>query len=154
MKHAHRFLQRLALRVARYLLRLRVALAALGATGCAETVRPVLGGLRIGPPKGGPFVTPVLAVEQAPFAYPEDAWNRGVGGETLLRIHISSAGAVDSVAVATSSGDAVLDSAAVAGAWRLRYRPAREGENPVAVWALLPVRYPMPRAAAEDGEPR
>lgn len=130
-----------------------VAIVAVSA-GCAETVRPVLGGLRIGPPRGGPFVTPVLAAEQMPFAYPQDAWERGVGGETMLRIHISSSGTVDSVAVANSSGDRVLDSAAVAGAWRLRYRPAREGENPVSVWALLPVRYPMPQAAAiEDGGP-
>lgn len=124
-----------------------MAVAALSMAACAETVRPVLGGLRIGPQKEGPFATPSLVTEQIPFAYPEDAWNRGVGGETLLRLHISSAGNVDSVAVVTTSGDRVLDSAAVAGAWRLRYRPARYGDSPVAVWALLPVRYPMPKAA-------
>ena len=128
--------------------------AGLTLTGCAETVRPVLGGLRIGPPMDGPFVTPLLVAEDMPFVYPEDAWNRGVGGETLLRIHISSTGAIDSVALANSSGDAVLDSASVASAWRLRYRPARHGDNPVAVWALLPVRYPMPKAAqTRDLEP-
>ncbi len=132
-----------------------VAAVALTAAACAETVRPVLGGLRIGPPRSGPFVTPVLVSEEIPFAYPEDAWHRGVGGETLLRIHISSSGAIDSVTLATSSGDAELDSASVAGAWRLRYRPARHGDAPVAVWALLPVQYPMPRAAhTRDMEPR
>ncbi len=92
-----------------------------------------------------------MVAEQVPFAYPEDAWNRGVGGETMLRIHISETGTVDSVSVASSSGDAVLDSAAVAGAWRLRYRPARRGESPVSVWALLPVRYPMPRPVTGRG---
>ena len=131
------------------------AAAAFTVVACAETVRPVLGGLRIGPPKSGPFVTPVLVAGEIPFAYPEEAWNRGVGGETLLRIHISSSGAIDSVALATSSGDSALDSASVADAWRLRYRPARHGDTPVAVWALLPVQYPMPRAAqARDVEPR
>ncbi len=128
--------------------------AVLAVVGCAETIRPVLGGLRIGPPKDGPFVTPVLLAQEIPFDYPEDAWNRGVGGETLLRIHISSSGVIDSVALANSSGDSVLDSASVASAWRLRYRPARHGDNSVAVWALLPVRYPMPKAVqTENTEP-
>lgn len=136
--------------------RVGLALAvALSLAGCADTVRPVLGGLRIGPAASGPFTYPMLLGEQPPFRYPEDAWARGVGGETLLKIHISSIGHVDSVYVARSSGDPVLDSAAVAGARRLRYRPARQGEEPVAVWGLLPVQYPMPEAAKpEDRQPR
>ena len=124
------------------------------ALGCAEAVRPVLGGLKIGPGAEGPFVMPNLINDRLPFTYPEDAWERGVGGETTLRIHISSAGFVDSVFVASSSGDLVLDSASVAGALLMQYRPARHGESPVAVWAYLPVRYPMPEAAqANDGSP-
>lgn len=129
--------------------------AALALAGCADTVRPVLGGLKIGPAASGPFTYPMLLGEQPPFEYPADAWTRGVGGETLLKIHISRIGHVDSVYVARSSGDGVLDSAAVAGARRLRYRPARQGEEPVAVWGLLPVQYPMPEAVKpEDIERR
>jgi len=123
---------------------------ALSLAGCADTVRPVLGGLKIGPAASGPFTYPMLLSEQPPFEYPEDAWTRGVGGETLLKIHISRIGHVDSVYVARSSGDAVLDSAAVAGARRLRYRPARQGEEPVAVWGLLPVQYPMPEVVKPE----
>ena len=89
---------------------------------------------------------PTLVEESLPFTYPKDAWERGVGGETTLRIHISSAGFVDSVLVASSSGDPALDSASVAGARLLHYRPARNGDSPVAVWAYLPIRYPMPEA--------
>lgn len=118
--------------------------AALSLAGCADTVRPVLGGLKIGPAAGGPFTYPMLLSEELPFEYPAAAWSRGVGGETLLKIHISRIGHVDSVYVARSSGDGALDSAAVAGARRLRYRPATQGEEPVAVWGLLPVQYPMP----------
>lgn len=128
------------------------AMVAGSTLGCAEAVRPVLGGLKIGPGVEGPFVMPMLINDRPPFAYPQDAWERGVGGETTLRIHISSAGFVDSVLVAKSSGDAVLDSASVAGALLMQYRPARHGDSPVAVWAYLPVRYPMPEAGTvNDG---
>ncbi len=124
----------------------------LATSGCVETVRPVLGGLKIGA-AAGPFHMPVLDSEELPFEYPVDAWETGVGGETLLKIHISAAGFVDSVHVTKSSGHGSLDSAAVAGARMLRYRPARHGDEAVSVWGYLPVRYPMPeRAAEEPGE--
>jgi len=132
-----------------------LAAALLSATGCADTIRPVLGGLRIGPAAGGPFVMPSLVNEESPFEYPSDAWESGVGGETVLRIHIASNGVVDTVAVAETSGDRALDSASVAGARLLHYRPARRGDERVAVWAYLPVRYPMPGSAVrEEPDPR
>lgn len=127
------------------------AVLALGAPlllGCAESVRPVLGGLKIGM-RGGAFRTPVLESESLPFTYPRDAWERGIGGETTLRIHITRRGRVDSAYVVRSSGHRSLDSAAVAGALELRYRPARQGEERVDVWAILPVRYPLPERAGE-----
>ena len=131
----------------------RVALGlALLSLGCADTVRPVLGGLRIGG-AGGPFRMPVLENEELPFGYPADAWAQGIGGETVLRIHISERGAVDSVRIVQSSGHSSLDSAAVAGALKLRYRPARQGDDEVGVWGTLPVRYPMPEKAGGSGKP-
>jgi TonB family protein len=128
-----------------------VAFTALATLGCADTVRPVLGGLKIGPAADGPFVMPVLMNEKLPFKYPQSAWQRGVGGETVLRIHIASTGAVDTVAIANSSGDRSLDSAAVAGARQLRYQPAQRGDEIVSVWAYLPVKYPMPEVAGAGG---
>lgn len=117
---------------------------------CADTVTPVLGGLRVGQ-SGGAFHVPVMQNESLPFQYPPEAWREGVGGEARIRIHINRRGRVDSAYVLESSGHAALDSAALAGARRLEYRPARQGNRPVSVWAVLPVRYPMP-ARAEDGE--
>ena len=119
------------------------ALASLAAAGCSETMRPMLGGLAVGE-QGPAFHMPMLLNERLPFAYPEDAWVDGIGGETVLRLRISAAGAVDSVLVAKTSGHRSLDSAALAGARQLRYKPARQGERPVSVWATLPVRYPLP----------
>lgn len=115
-------------------------------TACADTVRPVLGGLKVGTTAES-FRMPTLESERLPFRYPGDAWDRGIGGETVLRIHITRRGTVDSVRVVRSSGHRSLDSAAVAGALELRYRPARYGEKPVEVWGILPVRYPMPAEA-------
>ncbi|MEJ2310966.1 MAG: energy transducer TonB [Gemmatimonadales bacterium] len=129
----------------------RLGLCVLGVllAGCSETMRPVLGGLAVGE-QGSAFHMPTLLNEQLPFEYPQDAWASRIGGETVLRIRISTAGAVDSVAVQKTSGHRSLDSAAVAGARELRYKPARQGERSVPVWATLPVRYPMPE---RNGEP-
>lgn len=124
----------------------------LAASACADTVSPVMGGLRVGTQREA-FHVPVMQNERAPFRYPAEAWEEGVGGETRLRIHITAEGTVDSAYVVSSSGHAALDSAALAGARALRYRPARQGDEPVDVWAVLPVKYPMPeRADPEDAE--
>lgn len=127
---------------------LGAALACLLVGGCAESVRPVLGGLRIGAASTS-LEMPVMENEKAPFDYPRDAWRAGVGGETLLKIHIAADGVVDSVRVKETSGHASLDSAAIAGARRLRYRPARHAGEAIGVWATLPVRYPMPVTSGE-----
>ncbi len=128
-------------------MRAREAAVALALTllpaSCAEGVRPVIGGLKIGSATQS-FHMPVLEEQKLPIEYPRDAWAAGVGGEVLLRIRITEQGAVDSVLVVRSAGHRSLDSAAVAGALKLRYRPARQGKEAVAVWGTLPVRFPMP----------
>jgi TonB family protein len=96
---------------------------------------------------------PVLRSSEMPFRYPLRLWREGVEGEVLLRIHVTAAGTVDSVELERSSGHAELDSIAVRGARNLRYDPATEGEQPVAVWAMLPVRFTR-STAAESTEGR
>jgi TonB family protein len=87
---------------------------------------------------------------ESPFRYPVRLWRQGVEGEVLLRIHITDAGAVDSVELERSSGHSVLDSIAMSGALRLTYHPALQGDRPVGVWAVLPVRFVRSRATAEE----
>lgn len=84
---------------------------------------------------------PSLRSKELPFRYPVRLWRDGVEGEVVLRIHITEMGAVDSVELKHSSGHATLDSIAMDGATRLAYHPALEGEEAVAVWAVLPVRF-------------
>ncbi len=122
--------------------------AALLVAGCADTVNPAMGGLKIGV-QNAALKPPVRLDEQHPFEYPTDAWAQGATGTTILKLLISPAGTVDSAFVLESSGFASLDSAAVANSQRLRYEPAEQGGQPVAIWGRLPVIYPDPQKASK-----
>ncbi len=95
---------------------------------------------------------PALRSQALPFHYPAGLWQEGVEGEVVLRIHITEAGTVDSVELEQSSGHAVLDTVALTGARQLEYHPALQGEQTVAVWAKLPVRFQRqsPRVTRES----
>ena len=84
---------------------------------------------------------PALRTAQMPFTYPARLWRDGIEGEVLLKIHITAAGDVDSVVLERSSGHEQLDRIALEGAQGLYYHPALQGEEAVAVWATLPVRF-------------
>lgn len=90
--------------------------------------------------------TPPRQLVGSPFHYPEDLWDAGVEGETVLRLFVTEAGGVDTARVERTSGYPGFDSAAVAGARDLRFDPARKGEEPVGVWVLLPVQFELPGA--------
>lgn len=122
-------------------------LLALAGAGCADTPRAV-GGLQLGV-DDAPLRPPVRIEEDRAFEYPPDAWEDGVGGTTVLRLLISRRGTVDSVQVIESSGHPSLDSAALANARRLRYRPAAQGGSPVEVWGRLPIVFPVPEQEAD-----
>ena len=78
---------------------------------------------------------------EIPIEYPLDLWDADVEGETLLRVRVTEEGAVDSVEVVEASGYPAFDSAAVRGALRLQYDPARRNGNRISVWAKVPVQF-------------
>ncbi|HEU4752369.1 MAG TPA: energy transducer TonB [Armatimonadota bacterium] len=97
-------------------------------------------------------MTPPKQVSADPFQYPEELWDAGVEGRTVLRLFINAEGRVDSAAVDTTSGHAAFDSAAVADSRKLRFEPARRGEETVSGWFLLPVNFELTdEARAEAG---
>jgi protein TonB len=101
--------------------------------------------------------TPPRQLSSSPFHYPEELWDAGVEGETMLEIHVSRSGSVDSAKVHESSGHEEFDSAAVRGVSGLRFEPARRGDDSVAVTVLLPVQFHLPEdsvgAPSSDDEP-
>lgn len=78
---------------------------------------------------------------EVPIDYPLQLWDQDMEGETLLRVRVTDTGQVDSVEVLQSSGFEAFDSAAVAGAKELRFRPARRNGKRIEVWAKVPVHF-------------
>lgn len=101
--------------------------AALLAIGCGGSDEP------IEPP--APFP------RESPFQYPEELLDLEATGETVLMVHVTTAGTVDSAYVLKPAAWAAFDSAALAGARELRFSPARQGERRVATWTRLPVLF-------------
>lgn len=101
-------------------------LVALGLAGCGEPE---------------PVTRPQTLSVESPFRYPVALWDAGLEGQTVVMIHVTDVGGVDSVYVLEPSADAAFDSAAVDGAYALKFAPGRRGAERVAMWVRLPVRF-------------
>ena len=95
---------------------------------------------------------PSLRTAQGAVEYPYEMWNRGVEGTTTVRVLVNEAGGVDSATVAVSSGVPTLDSAAVTGALRMEFEPARRDGAPVRVWTRIPIHFEREEAVAADSQ--
>lgn len=89
-------------------------------------------------------ITPPRQLPGSPFHYPEELWDAGIEGETVLRLWVNEEGAVDSVEVDRASEHAAFDSAAVSGARELRFQAAQQAGEAVGTWVLLPVQFDLP----------
>lgn len=89
-----------------------------------------------------PGVTPPVALESAPLAYPELARRARVDGVVVLEATIGVDGSVRDVRVLRGANP-LLDPAAVEGVRRWRYLPARIGERPVAVYLKVVVTFSL-----------
>lgn len=73
--------------------------------------------------------------------YPEELRRRQIGGRVLLDVQIDSAGRVVKVEVARSSGQPLLDAAAVDAIQTWQFEPARRGSVAVAFAVQIPVSF-------------
>ncbi|HUK21183.1 MAG TPA: energy transducer TonB [Gemmatimonadales bacterium] len=99
---------------------------------------------------------PVALNGDAPIQYPPRLYDQRVEGDVVLRLFVDSTGhlAPDSSRVAESSGYPGLDSAALAGAQRLRFAPARRRGIPVGATFLQPIEFRRPRGrTGRAGQP-
>lgn len=83
-------------------------------------------------PRGGYQVQPV---------YPTSARQLGIQGTSLLRVHVAADGHVTEVVVSRSAGHPDMDQAATAAVRQWRFEPGRRGDEPVAMWVVLPVEF-------------
>lgn len=67
--------------------------------------------------------------------YPREAIARGLEGDVVVLLTLSSSGTVIVASVATSSGHAILDDAAMAAVWRISSLPTGQRQ------LLLPVQF-------------
>ncbi len=106
------------------------------------------------PRRGRPDELPVMLNLEPPFRYPVSLYARRVQGNVTLRIFVERDGRVrpESTRVAESSGYASLDSAAVIGSQELRFAPAKQDGEPMAVSILFPVFFRHPQATPLPGD--
>ena len=76
-------------------------------------------------------------------AYPAIARRQGQQGKVVLRVYVSTGGGADQVQIRTGSGHDALDQAALAAVRRWRFVPARQGDQPVAAWVLVPITFTL-----------
>ncbi len=76
-------------------------------------------------------------------AYPAIARRQGHQGKVVLRVFVNAAGGADQVEVRSSSGYSTLDQAALNAVRRWRFVPARQGDQPVAAWVLVPLTFTL-----------
>ncbi|HEX7614542.1 MAG TPA: energy transducer TonB [Thermoanaerobaculia bacterium] len=89
-----------------------------------------------------PGVTPPVALESAAISYPELARRARVEGVVLLEAIIGADGSVRDVRV-LQGAHPLLDPAALEAVRRWRYRPARIGVRPVAVFLKVVVTFSL-----------
>jgi TonB family protein len=74
-------------------------------------------------------------------AYPPLLRDAGIGGTTILWFFIDPVGNVAKTQIERGSGYAALDEAAVRVAGAMKFSPAENRGEPVAVWVQIPIKF-------------
>ncbi|MEW5709466.1 energy transducer TonB [Pelomicrobium sp.] len=75
--------------------------------------------------------------------YPALARRMGEEGRVLLRVLVTADGRASQVKLHATSGSARLDEAAARAVAQWRFVPARQGDQPVDAWVLVPVVFKL-----------
>ncbi len=119
-------------------------------TPVPEVVKPLPPIQEAPPPAPAPPALPTTPpsynaayLDNPPPVYPPLARRNGEQGRVLLRVHVTAGGATETVELRTSSGSPRLDNAALETVKRWRFVPARQGDQPVAAWVLVPINFTL-----------
>lgn len=116
---------------------------------CSERTRSLK---TLGEPwwQGGPPEDPPQMLNTTlPFQYPTAQYLQRIQGNVTLRLFVDREGQVipDSTRIELTSGVAAFDSAAIVGATRLLFRPARRQGVAIPVAVLFPVHFRHPEVS-------
>lgn len=75
--------------------------------------------------------------------YPRSMVKQGVSGKTVVRVLIGTDGSVRETTIEESSGQSLLDSAALEAARNTEFNPAVVDEKAVSAYALLPFDFTL-----------
>jgi len=73
--------------------------------------------------------------------YPRVSKRMGERGTVMLRVYVSAAGKPERVEIRTSSGSPRLDEAARQAVEQWKFVPARQGDDAVAAWLIVPITF-------------
>ena len=83
---------------------------------------------------------PEMIYQEKP-EYPEEAEEADVEGTVLIKALVDSEGKVTKVKIGKSSGNELLDKAAVKSAYKCKFKPATQKDKPVATWISYSVKF-------------
>ena len=76
---------------------------------------------------------------------PAQLRDAGIEGAPEVWVHIDDQGTVIDTRIYKSSDVEALDAAALEVAKVMRFTPARNGDQPVAIWVVIPIRFSVMR---------
>jgi protein TonB len=82
-------------------------------------------------------------LQNPPPVYPPLARRMGEQGRVFLRVRVAADGLAQQVELKTSSGSPRLDHAALDTVKRWRFVPARQGDQAVAAWVVVPISFSL-----------
>ena len=88
-----------------------------------------------------PIMQKVKVVDMRPPEYPPSRRRLGIEGAVRLRVLVDERGRAEQVLLLRTSGDDVLDEAAVAAVRHWRFEPARRDGQPTRAWATVPITF-------------
>lgn len=78
-------------------------------------------------------------------SYPALSRRNGETGRVLLRVQVGADGLPKNIMIAESSQFARLDEAAIAAVKRWRFVPAKQGDQAISEWVLVPLNFKLTR---------
>lgn len=82
-------------------------------------------------------------LDNPPPSYPALSRRLGERGKVVLRVLVNAKGTADKVELKSSSSSSRLDHAALEAVRRWRFVPARQGNQSVAAWVLIPITFTL-----------